>query len=83
MESLNRSWQTASGYGVAIAAVGLALGARELFTPLWGPSFVPFIFFFPAIALAAWYGRWGPALLAIERFPPVSLLLISSHRRTI
>ncbi len=30
-----------------------------------GPTAVPFIFFYPAIVVTAWYGRRSPALLAI------------------
>jgi K+-sensing histidine kinase KdpD len=52
-------------YGVAVAAVVLAWAAREAFTPLWGPTYLPFVFFYPAVVLAAWFGRARPALLAI------------------
>jgi PAS domain-containing protein len=45
----------------------MALGwaARAALTPLWGPTGSAFIFFYPAIVVTAWYGRRGPALLAI------------------
>jgi PAS domain S-box-containing protein len=46
-------------------AVVLAWAARAALTPLWGPTAVPFIFFYPATVLTAWYGRRRPALLAI------------------
>ena len=52
-------------YGVAAGAVVLAVAGRAAFTPLWGPTFLPFVFFYPAIVFAAWYGRFGPALLSI------------------
>ena len=52
-------------YGVAAGAVVLAVAGRAAFTPLWGPAFLPFVFFYPAIVFAAWYGRFGPALLSI------------------
>jgi len=52
-------------YALALLAVILAWAAREAFVPLWGPTALPFIFFYPAIVLTAWYGRKGPALFAI------------------
>src|SRR2546423_3274463 len=52
-------------YGIAVGAVVLAWAARAALTPLWGPTELPFIVFYPAVVLAAWYGRRGPALLAI------------------
>jgi K+-sensing histidine kinase KdpD len=52
-------------YGVAAGAVVLAVAGQAAFTPLWGPTFLPFVFFYPAIVFAAWYGRFGPALLSI------------------
>ena len=52
-------------YGTAVATVILAWAAREAFVPLWGQTALPFIFFFPAIAVTAWYCRLGPAVLAI------------------
>ncbi len=52
-------------YGVALAAVAVAWMLREVLTPLWGPTALPFIFFYPAIVVAAWYGRFRPSLLAI------------------
>ena len=56
---------TFARYAVAVATVVLAWAARAALTPLWGPTGVPFIFFYPAIVVTAWYGRRGPALLAI------------------
>lgn len=52
-------------YAMAAGAVALAWAVREAFSPLWGPTRLPFIFFFPAVALAAWFGRVGPGVLAI------------------
>jgi hypothetical protein len=52
-------------YAVASGVAVFAWAAREALTPLWGRTELPFIFFFPAIVFAAWYGRRGPALLAI------------------
>jgi PAS domain S-box-containing protein len=52
-------------YGVAAGAVMLAVAVRAAFSPLWGPTLLPFVFFYPAIVFAAWYGRFRPALLSI------------------
>src|SRR5580765_6193541 len=54
-----------SRYVIAIGAVILAWLLREAFAPIWGPNALPFIFFFPAIVLAAWYGRLRLGLLSI------------------
>jgi PAS domain S-box-containing protein len=50
-------------YGVAILALALAVLVRLPFQPLLGDT-TPFLFFFPAIMAAAWYGGLGPGLLA-------------------
>jgi PAS domain S-box-containing protein len=50
-------------YFVAIAAVGAAWGLRAWLDPILGRE-VPYITFFLAVALAAWAGGIGPALLA-------------------
>lgn len=50
---------------IAVGSVLLAWLLREALTPLWGPNWVPFLFFFPAIVLTAWYSRLRFALLAI------------------
>lgn len=52
-------------YGLAIATVVLAWLARESLTPAIGPTALPYITFFPAIAWAAWYGGFGPGLFAV------------------
>ena len=52
-------------YGAAVLVVVLGWLAREALTPAVGPIALPFIFFFPAVAIAAWFGRVGPGLLAI------------------
>ena len=52
-------------YVIAIGAVVLAWLLREVLTPIWGPNSLPFIFFFPAIVLAAWYSRLRLAILSI------------------
>ena len=50
---------------IAVGSVVLAWLVREALTPIWGPNSLPFIFFFPAIVLTAWYGRLRLALLSI------------------
>ncbi len=50
-------------YGAAGASVLVAALVRNLLDPWLGDS-VPFITFFPAVVVAAWYGGLRPALLA-------------------
>jgi two-component system CheB/CheR fusion protein len=50
-------------YAVAIGATAVAVAIRSAMTPLWGTT-LPFIFFYPAIMLSAWFGRLGPGILA-------------------
>ena len=50
---------------IAVGSIVLAWLLREAFTPIWGPNSLPFVFFFPAIVLTAWYGRLRLALLSI------------------
>jgi PAS domain S-box-containing protein len=56
------TWQR---YGVAIAAVLLGWIAREALTQSVGPTSLPFIFFFPAVAASAWFGGLGPGVLSM------------------
>ena len=51
-------------YGVAVGSVILGWLAREALTPVVGQTALPFIFFFPAVAIAAWYGGCWPGVLA-------------------
>jgi PAS domain S-box-containing protein len=51
-------------YGVAVGSVILGWLAREALTPAVGQTGLPFLFFFPAAAMAAWYGGFGPGALA-------------------
>jgi len=50
-------------YFVAVAAVGVAWALRAWLDPILGRE-VPYITFFLAVAMAAWAGGIGPALLA-------------------
>ena len=52
-------------YAIGIAFVALGWLARQALSPVIGPTALPYIFFFPAVALAAWFGRVGPGILAI------------------
>jgi PAS domain S-box-containing protein len=57
------SQHTIQSYGLAVLAVVAAALVRWLLTPLLGPT-TPFILFYPAVALCAWYGGLGPGLAA-------------------
>jgi PAS domain S-box-containing protein len=51
-------------YGLALLAVGLATAIRLALNPILGDRF-PFLTFFIAIVVTAWYGSFGPSLLAV------------------
>ncbi|WP_395022547.1 PAS domain S-box protein [Dongia sp.] len=51
-------------YGSAVVAVILAIVARQLLDP-WLEDRLPFAFQYVALAFAAWYGGFGPALFAL------------------
>ncbi len=42
--------------GVAVTVAGIAILLRASFTPIWGNR-LAFLFSFPAVVIAAWYGR--------------------------
>jgi PAS domain S-box-containing protein len=52
-------------FGVAIGCVALGWVAREALIPSSGQTAFPFVFFFPAVALSAWYGGLGSGLLSV------------------
>ena len=54
-----------SRYAVALATPLLGWAVRQAFTPVWGPTAVPFIFSYPAVAVACWSGRMLPGIVAI------------------
>jgi PAS domain S-box-containing protein len=56
---------TWAGYAIAVAALLVGWLLREALNPIVGKERLPFIFFFPAVAIAAWYGGLGPGLLAL------------------
>src|SRR6185503_18764116 len=51
------------GHGAALAAVGLALLFRYSLRDSFGVA-VPYLQFYPAIIVAAWFGGLGPGVLA-------------------
>ncbi|HEY9420205.1 MAG TPA: ATP-binding protein [Thermoanaerobaculia bacterium] len=50
-------------YGFALLAVALAVVVRSPLDSILGLT-VPFLFFYPALMAAGWYGGFGPGLLA-------------------
>lgn len=50
-------------YGFALAAAIAAVAIRRAFDPVWGHS-LPYLLSFPAVMFAAWYGGFGPGVLA-------------------
>src|SRR4051812_24188199 len=52
-------------YTAAIVLTTFAVTARMALTPTLGATALPFITFFPAVAIAAWYGRLWPAVLSV------------------
>src|SRR4051812_24962789 len=58
------SKNTSRRYLLAVAGVALATATRLVLHPLLGDRF-PFLASFVAVVLAAWYGGFGPALLAV------------------
>jgi PAS domain-containing protein len=60
---MKRSLDIALRYGVAMLAVGAALGIKLLLDPLTVQD-TPFLLVFGAIIVSAWYGGLGPGLLA-------------------
>ncbi|HSL00977.1 MAG TPA: PAS domain S-box protein, partial [Rubrobacteraceae bacterium] len=57
----------AGRYGVAVVVVGLALLAQFALTPVFGgdSNSSPFMMFFAAVIIGAWFGGLGPGLLAV------------------
>ncbi|MDP8952470.1 MAG: PAS domain S-box protein, partial [Actinomycetota bacterium] len=51
------------GYGIAVLAVGLALALKLLLDPFLGEA-SPFLLFFAAVIIGAWFGGLRPGLLA-------------------
>jgi K+-sensing histidine kinase KdpD len=51
-------------YGSAVVVTALATWARLLLDPVFGES-LPFITYFIAVVVVAWYGGFGPAVVAV------------------
>src|SRR5688572_12094266 len=52
-------------FGVAVISVAVGWGLRHALTPLIGPTELPFTVFFLPVVVAAAFGGWRAALLAI------------------
>ena len=59
-------------YALALVFVIMAEAIRTVAAPWLGPN-VPFLLFYPAIMLAAWYGGFGPGLLATSASAAVTV----------
>jgi PAS domain S-box-containing protein len=59
----DRSSLARLSFAAGIVLAGL-LG-RMAITPVVGPTALPFIFFFPAVVAAAWYGGWWVAVISV------------------
>ena len=53
-----------AGYCMAVGLTAAALLGRSWLEPFLGDR-VPFAFFFLAVAITAWFGGFGPCLLAV------------------
>lgn len=62
-QAWQRSWLLR--YGAAILAVVAIALMRAALTPLIGPTNFPFTMFFFAVAFAAWFGGFGPAMVSM------------------
>ncbi len=62
-QAWQRSWLLR--HGAAILAVGAITLIRATLTPVMGATAMPFTLYFCAVAFAAWYGGFRPAVLAI------------------
>src|SRR4051794_18466231 len=49
-------------YGIALLSVGIAFAATHATWPLLRPT--PWVFFFAAVMVSAWFGGMGPSLVA-------------------
>jgi PAS domain S-box-containing protein len=59
----HRASLTIRRYAVALLAFAAAVALRRVLDP-WLGSNVPYLAFFPAVLVAAWYGGFGPGALA-------------------
>jgi PAS domain S-box-containing protein len=70
-----------SRYAMAVAVVAFAAGLRLALDPALGRG-VPFIFFFPAVLYAAWYGGGGAGAFAVALSAALSIYLFLGPRFT-
>src|SRR5437867_7534698 len=63
-------------YLVAVSAALVAAFARYALDPIWGSSNLPYITFYPAVALAAWLGGLGAGLVATAVSAVCALLFL-------
>jgi two-component system sensor kinase FixL len=63
-------------YAIAIAAVALAFAARSALAPVLGDQ-APYLFFVPAVLLAAGAGGFGPGILATALSLPLVFFFIA------
>ena len=69
-----------SSYTIAVGAVAVMGVVRSLLTPVLGRE-LPYITFFPALFVAAWWGGWWPGVLAtlFSAALNVALIIAPSH----
>jgi len=63
MSDASRLQSSLARYSIAVLLAAAGIGLRVAASPLFGPRDVPFIFAFPAVAAAAWFGGFGPSIL--------------------
>ncbi len=71
---------TALRYAIAATAVFVAFVARYALVPLLGDQ-APYLFFLPAVLLAAGIGGFGPGALATAMSTPLVLLIVAQTGR--
>jgi PAS domain S-box-containing protein len=70
-------------YGAAILAVVAVALLRGTLTPLIGATNLPFTMFFFAVAFAAWFGGFGPAVLSIALSLPVGAYFFAAPTKSL
>ncbi|SPE26878.1 putative Histidine kinase [Candidatus Sulfotelmatomonas gaucii] len=75
-----RPWPMRHGAAV-LAVIAVAL-FRAALTPLIGPTSLPFTLFFFAVAFAAWFGGFRPAVLSIALSLPIGAWFFAAPTRS-
>lgn len=70
-------------YGAAVLAVVAVALFRAALTPLIGPTELPFTLFFFAVAFAAWFGGFRPAVLSIALSLPIGAWFFAKPTRSL